>query len=300
MAGSKVLVTGFNGLLGNRLCQELLSQKFDCFGLALDPLPIKSVKAAKVDITNFKRINSLIQRIRPQIIFHLAALVNVDSCQESPALAKKINTNATANLAQIAKEVGALLVYISTDFVFDGAKGGYQESDKTGPINIYAQTKLAGEGEIEKSDAKHLIVRTSIYGWNKLPKNSFSEAVIKKLEANQEFTPFVDQYFTPLYTGTLARLILALIKKNAQGLYHLSSDERVSKMDFARLVARVFGLNQKLLKPKRAQDIKFVGPRPKDVSLKNQKAKKALGLTKISLLDDLKLMKKERGFYEKS
>jgi len=157
----KVLITGSSGMLGMDLAKEL-RKDYDVFGVDL----VRSIY--KADITNRQSIASVIKEVSPDIVIHTAALTDVDGCERDKKKAYRINSDGTKNVALACKSVGAVLVYISTDFVFDGKKKRpYLESDKTGPLGVYADSKLRGEAAVKKVLKKYFILRTSwLYGKN--------------------------------------------------------------------------------------------------------------------------------------
>jgi len=290
----KVLITGHTGMLGLALIKELF-QEFQLFGVSLEKQRVQNIKGYQLNLTKTDKVFELIKKIKPNLIIHTAAMTSVDGCEERPEIAQKFNAQITSDLANIAKNIGAFFIYISTDFVFGGKKGNYIEKDQPNPRGVYAQTKLAGERVVEKILKNYLILRVTIYGWNLLNSNkkSLPEMVIDNLSKNKEFTAFNDQYFTPIYTGTLAKIIKKLYNRKARGIFNVACDERLSKYEFAKLVAEIWKLNQKLIKPISFLNANYKAPRPVDASLNNSKVKNALEIKRISAEEDLKEMKRD-------
>ncbi|MEN7982571.1 MAG: SDR family oxidoreductase, partial [Nanoarchaeota archaeon] len=170
----KVLITGGSGLLGSNLA-EIFCKDFEVFIIFnKNPVKIDYCNEMKIDLIDFENVEKIIKKINPLIIIHCAALTNVDYCEKNPKEAKEINCDSTKNLARIGKEIGAKFIYISTDSIFDGETGGYSENDIPNPINVYAKTKLEGEEEVRKINGNYIIIRTNIYGKNKIQKFSLA------------------------------------------------------------------------------------------------------------------------------
>jgi len=235
------------------------------------------VKSARVDLTDDSATSRLLFDLRPDAIVHCAAATNVDWCEDNPEQAKAINVHASATLAEVASSLNARLVYISTDSVFDGKKGGYVEVDEPAPLNVYADSKLSGERETLRRNPSAMVVRVSIYGWNAQNKESLAEWVLKRLEQGQNVPGFTDVFFTPILVNHLVPALFAMLQQGMAGLYHVTGSERISKFDFARRLARAFGFDPGRVTPCRVQDMNLRAARPLDVSLITEKIRVALG-----------------------
>lgn len=178
-----------------------------------------------------------------------------------------INVNGTRNIVEIAEEINAKLIYISTDYVFDGEKGMYKENDQTNPVDYYGETKLEGENVVKETCDDYLIVRPSVlYGWNPVKLN-FVTWMIKELKEGNKINIVKDQFNTPTLADDLAELILELIKKESFGIFHISGSERISRFDFALKIAGIFDLNKNLIKPITTDQLNWIAKRPMDSSL---------------------------------
>jgi len=161
----KVLVTGGSGLLGGKLRDILLENNYDVYTTYYPAYPTDTEKQYLLDITQKNDVDSVIKKITPDVIVHTAALTNVDECEIHKDLADNINIQGTKNIAEVVKTIGSKLIYVSTDYVFDGKKGLYTEEDHVHPINHYGVTKLKGEDVVRSIVDDCVIVRTSvIYG----------------------------------------------------------------------------------------------------------------------------------------
>lgn len=295
--GFSIIITGSSGMLGHSLC-KLLSDSNRVYSLARHPYKAGKIFSHKVDLTDERSTVNSVKNISPDLVIHAAALTDVDYCETHPEEAYTINVQATKNILRASEGSAKLFIYISSDFVFDGRVGNYDESAIPNPLNVYGETKLKGEELVLESGLRCLILRTSLYGWNVLPKCSIAEAIINSLREGKEFTPFIDQYFSPIFTYTLGKLLWGLVKKDQVGVFHVGTDRSISKYDFSILVARVFGLKTDLLRPSRCEGRKWVARRPQNVSLNNEKIKEALDLAPLNILDDLRNMKKMEREYD--
>lgn len=231
---ANILVTGSNGQLGS----ELRKIGFT----ALDEVFYTDV--AELDITDYLAVERFVKEHEIDTIINCAAYTAVDKAEDEPELAKKINTQAVANLAKAAEKEDCLLIHISTDYVFDGtATEPYSEKDQPCPVSVYGKTKLGGEQEILKSGCFYIIIRTawlySIYG------NNFVKTILRLAGERSEINVVSDQLGTPTYAGDLARAIVAIMENEErvehEGVYHFSNEGICSWYDFATEIVRLSG-----------------------------------------------------------
>lgn len=225
-----ILITGGNGQLGTEVCRLLDEQKINYI----------STDSKEMDITNSEVTMNYIKKINPDVIYHCAAYTAVDKAEdEGKELAEKINVEGTRNVALAAKEVSAVMVYISTDYVFDGLlkDGEYTIDAQTNPQNEYGRTKLLGEQAVQEILEKYYIIRTSWvfgqYGHNFV-------FTMQKLAKNRDTLTIVnDQFGRPTWTKTLAEFMGFVIEKKAPyGIYHLSNDDSCSWYEFAKEILK--------------------------------------------------------------
>lgn len=225
-----ILITGGNGQLGTEVCRLLDEQKINYI----------STDSKEMDITNSEVTMNYIKKINPDVIYHCAAYTAVDKAEdEGKELAEKVNVEGTRNVALAAKEVNAVMVYISTDYVFDGLlkDGEYAVDAQTNPQNEYGRTKLLGEQAVQEILEKYYIIRTSWvfgqYGHN------FVFTMQKLAENRDTLTIVNDQFGRPTWTRTLAEFMDFVIEKNAPyGIYHLSNEGSCSWYDFAKEILK--------------------------------------------------------------
>jgi len=272
----RILITGSSGMLGVDLSQELYHD-YKVFGA--DILRRASFGVCgfyKLDITKKHNVSALIKNLNPDVVIHAAAWTDVDGCELDPKRAYRINSEGTKNVAHACKSIGATLIYISTDFVFDGRrKTPYKEADKTNPLNIYADSKLKGELAIKRILKKYLILRTGwLYG--KHGKN-FVDTIIAKAKKEKILKVVDDQVGSPTYTKDLAEAIRVLLKKSIdRGIYHVSNSGSVSWYDYAKDILKL-SKSQTIVAPISSKELDRPAKRPKMSVLDNAKFIKLTG-----------------------
>jgi dTDP-4-dehydrorhamnose reductase len=283
-----IAITGVTGLLGSTFMREALHAGHAATGFYHSmPIRIKGAQADGIELKDPASVLHAVSRARPQWIVHCAAATDVDWCQSNPTAAKEVNTSGTASVVRAARSVGARVAYISTDSVFDGEHAPYAETVVTAPLNVYARTKLAGEEELEPENGD-MVVRTSIYGKTAIGKQSLSEYFLARLQAGEPAPGFTDVMFTPILAARLSNVLLALMKKDASGLFHVGCADACSKYDFGLRIAAEFGLNGELVRPVSIKQAQFVAPRPRNTALRTEKISAFLGMPMPTLAQDLR------------
>jgi dTDP-4-dehydrorhamnose reductase len=291
MAKKRLLITGTNGLLGNKAV-VVANQNYEVMPLHhAKPLHDNSLE---VDIVNKEQVLSIFRKLRPNAVIHAAAETNVDKCETQKEHAWNVNVKGTRNVAEACDEVGAKLVHISTDYVFDGEKGHYKEEDNPNPISYYGLTKLEGERQVVAHCRNYAILRTSVlYGWHPWKQN-FATWVISQLRQNKEISVVEDHYNTPTLADNLAEMIPEVLQRGLKGLYHASGSERISRYEFAKKIAESFQLDSSLIKPaKMSQLLAWIAKRPRDSSLSTDKIRKQLRTRPLNITEGLERMKTE-------
>ena len=275
----RILITGSGGMLGIELSRELRGS-YDVFGTDIFRVQKSELRGQKYfgcDITDRKGIAALLKKVNPDIVVHTAAWTDVDGCELDRKKAYRINTDGTKNVALACKSIDAILVYMSTDFVFDGKKNKpYKERDKASPLGVYADSKLKGEVEVKKTLKRYFILRSSwLYG--KHGKN-FVDTVIVKAEKAGILKIVNDQVGSPTYTKDLASAIRALIDKRIKdfGVYHVSNSGRVSWYRYAKEIVRISGIKAKIL-PISSKELARPARRPSMSVMDNSKFAKVSG-----------------------
>lgn len=230
---------------------------------------------------------SVVNAIKPNLIIHTAGLANVDACENNKHDALNINVRGTENIAMSSNNVGAKLVYISTDSVFDGTKGDYIETDATKPLNIYAISKLAGEHRIMHLAPDSIIVRTAFYGLSRYD-SGLAKWILDSILRGKCINMFTDTIFTPIYVDNLTEVIMSMYHNNLNGIYHVGGSEACSKSYFGRVIADAFGFNKNLVRPISIDEAQLVATRPKNTSLNTDK---------VQVVQDVKLMDVRAGIF---
>ncbi|MGG4000406.1 dTDP-4-dehydrorhamnose reductase [Anoxybacillus kestanbolensis] len=246
----KVVVTGAKGQLGTDVVHLLADRGYEVYGYGREEL----------DITNFDQVKQVITEIRPDVVIHAAAYTKVDLAESEPDQAFLINAYGTRNVAVVSEAVGAKLVHISTDYVFDGmATTPYNEFAPTNPLSIYGKSKLAGEQFVRDLHSKFFIVRTSwVYGKH---GNNFVKTMLKLAQERNELMVVHDQVGCPTYTVDLANCILELIQTEKYGVYHVSNSGHCSWYEFAKAIFEEAGIKVKV-NPCTTKDFPRPAPRP--------------------------------------
>ena len=285
----KVLVTGSAGFLGTKV-MNLLKDDFELIGTDKDGRK----GSLRMDIIDVNEVNSVIKKAKPDVVLHLASITDVDRCEVEKAFAKKINVDGTRNIIKACKGVNAKIIYVSTDFVFDGKKGDYKEDDKPNPLSYYAETKLEAESLVRKSGLRYLIIRPEVlYGYNgDGSERSFSNWVYVSLKNKKEIRVVDDHFNTPTLVDDITEAIKILIKKNREGRYHVAGPERLSRYGMALKIADAFGFDKALIGPIKTAELRQKARRPRDSSLNTEKLKRE-GVIMHSFGDGLKIMKKQ-------
>jgi dTDP-4-dehydrorhamnose reductase len=288
----KILVTGANGLLGQKVA-EVFKRESEYELLSCDLVRNKE-DGLTLDITDHQKVMDVVGSYKPSVIINAAAFTNVDLAETEKEVAYKINATAVGYLADAAKVFNAKLVHISTDYVFAGKSGGYSEESLPDPISYYGKTKLAGENLVRSKLEDYAIVRTQVlYGFGRNIKKNFVLWVVEKLTGRESIRVVDDQFGNPTLADELAFAILKVCQRNATGLYHVSGFETVSRYEFARKVAEVFGLDFSRVKRIRSDELAQPAKRPQNSSFICLKAQTELGINMPPVSDSLFQLKQQ-------
>jgi dTDP-4-dehydrorhamnose reductase len=275
----RILLTGKNGQVGWELQRTLA------------PLgEITACDREQLDLCDVSQVRARIRELQPQLIVNAAAYTAVDRAESEPEIAMQINAVAPAAMAEAAKEIGALLVHYSTDYVFDGAKVPYTEDDATNPLNVYGKTKLAGEQAIQSSGASHMILRTSwVYGAR---GKNFLLTILRLARERNELTIVKDQIGAPTWSHDIAEATARIVRhmgteKNLaatagefSGIYHLTSAGATSWFGFAEFALAAAKLQNAVnLKPIDTAQYKTAARRPLSSILDSSRLARTFGFT---------------------
>jgi len=262
----KFLITGSAGLVGSQVAKDLFLQNHEVYSCYNESKP-KHGTPVKLDLINQNNIEETLNKLKPDSIIHLAAMTNVDQCEEQQDLAMKINAYATEIMARQAAKKQTFFTYVSTDYVFDGKSGMRRENDAPNPLGFYGKSKLAGEIALNKLASSWCIARTSTPFGIHYKKKSFPLWVKESLESKKEIPVLVDQFTSPTYVPNLSEMLIEVAKRQISGVIHLAGATRISRYNLAELVCDKLSLDKKLLIPTKTDEMSWKAQRPKDSSL---------------------------------
>lgn len=272
---TKVLVTGASGLIGKQVISDLVNENFDVYSCYHIEKPASGTKVL-LDLSKQDQIIDVVKSIRPDVVIHLAAITDVDMCEIQRELARLVNVDATKVLATESAKHNSFFVYVSTDYVFDGKNGMKNETDAPNPLNFYGRTKLDGEISVIDSTSSYSIIRTSTPFGIHQKKKSFPIWIKENLELKKETPVLIDQFTSPTFVPNFSNMLIEIATKKITGIIHIAGSTRISRYEFAKIIADKFNLDGTLLKPKKIAEMKWVALRPQDSSLDVSKAIKLL------------------------
>src|SRR5262245_35769568 len=269
----RALVIGASGQVGAALARQLSALGHAWIGTyAGTPRPGLSC----LDITDAGATRRFIDEAAPDWVFCAGALTHVDYCEEHPQEAFRLNRDAPGLIARAAAERGAGIVYYSTEYVFDGEGGPYAEGDPVRPISVYGRSKLEGEEAVRQANARAVIVRTTVvYGPEPQGKN-FVYQLLRRGRAGEPMRAPTDQISSPTYNADLAAASVELAERDLAGVYHVAGPEALDRHAFARLVCRVFGLDERALEPVSTAALGQRAARPLRAGLRTDRARAVL------------------------
>ena len=233
------------------------------------PVELPGCRMVRLDIGDSEGVGEAIADVAPDVVVHTAALTKPDVCEQHKDDAFAVNVLGAWNVIAAAEQVGAHLVHMSTDLVFNGERNPFKPDDPLCPVNYYGLTKAAAEAAVYSSVMTWAIVRTSIiYGPRRFPfLNSFSDKVVESLRDGKPIVAFTDQRRCPMPAWNLADVLLEIAERRLTGIYHAVCPESSTRYEFAAKIAEVFGLDASLIKPGSMYDVEAVARRPKNLIL---------------------------------
>lgn len=289
----RILITGASGFLGSNLALGCLSKGHRVWGsYHSQPFKLEGIDARKLDVSIPRAIEDLVSEVKPDFVFHAAAMANPDLCARDMPSTRQINVQGSKLVAEACAKHGAKLVFTSTDLVFDGSVHWVTEKDEARPLGVYGRSKLDAEAAVLGIEgARAAVLRTSImYGWGRASGRSFAEIWLKSLLINQPVMAFTDQYRCPVWVEDLCSALVSAAESDLHGVFHAAGPERMNRHDFARRLAKEFSLDSGLVKAASMNDMAFEDPRPKEASLKIDKLAAAIGYAPLGVDEGLKRM----------
>ncbi len=291
----RALVVGASGFVGGYLRRILTERGHQVWGTYHSSLFPGLVP---LDIADREATLTLVADLGPDVIFHPAAVPDVDWCETFPAESYRVNVVGLGNVLEAARRQGARLIYFSTEYVFDGRAGPYAETDPPNPLSIYGRQKLAGEEMVLAQGGGDLIVRTTVvYGWERRGKN-FVERLITELASGRPVKVPQDQVSSPTYVVDLAGAACELAERECSGLYHVAGSGRAGRHSFALAAADVFRLDKGLILPVPSTELGQKAPRPLSAGLSVDKLRRVLGWAPAGFHAGLARMERERSLWQ--
>jgi len=293
----KILLTGCNGLLGQRVVQ-CMPANVHITGVDQDEqvyIHGEHFKYIRLDITDRKSVKCLIDEIAPAWIINAAAYTDVDGCETNKEICWRVNVEGVENLVKSARKVKAKFIHISTDYIFDGKKELYKEDDKPSPLSYYGRAKLASENIVRASGIEGAILRTStLYDIDTLKAGkNFPLWVVQNLQKRNIIKIVTDQWGNPTLARNLASAVWRIITLNRSGVYHTAGRDNMSRYTFARRIADIFGLDDFLIQPITTTELGQAAKRPLKIGIDISKAEAELDIIMIGVEEGLKIFKKD-------
>jgi dTDP-4-dehydrorhamnose reductase len=287
----RLLVVGANGLLGSNVVHEGRQRGWSVSGTYHSTRPAFDVPLTQFDLEDSDAFDEILSEYNPDVVINCAAMTDVDACETNPEQAHSLNGSAPGRLAAHCAESDSAFVHISTDYVFDGVRREpYSETAETNPVQVYGESKLAGEQAVTEEMPDALIARLSfVWGIHRDTGEltGFSAWVHSRLSATEEVPLFTDQWVTPTRAGQAAETLLDLIEQNATGLFHVASSSCVTPYEFGAVIADQIGSDTQLLTEGSVDDVERDAERPMDSCLAVDKLETALGRAQPSIQEDV-------------
>ncbi|MBN1341822.1 MAG: SDR family oxidoreductase [Phycisphaerae bacterium] len=294
----RLLVTGGTGFVaGSVIAQGRGEWEVHALSRRDAPLSRSGLVWHQTDILDSDALADAFRQVAPHAVIHAAAAADIDDCQTHQDVAQRLNVDVTRELTGLCRQGGAKMVFLSTDTVFDGRRGNYVEDDPPGPINFYAETKVAAEAAVREGAADHVIARLSlVMGLPVLGTgNSFLAKMAAGLAEGRVQKVPAEEIRSPIDVITLGRALLDLAGNDLTGCFHLAGSDVLSRLDMSRRIAERLGYDKDLVVPSNASGIPGRAPRPRDASLNNAKARAMLATPMRTLDEGIDLILETKG-----
>ena len=264
---ARILVTGASGLLGLNFSQEIMTSH-EIIAVDRGKLVNAPFRILKSDLLTPGAVDAALDSVRPDWLVNCAALADLDTCEDNPDLAQRLNADLPAQFAKACKARGVALVHISTDAVFDGrAVAFYTEESVPNPLSVYARTKLEGEHAVLAGNPDAIVARVNFYGWSLGGRRSLAEFFFNNLSGRKYMTGFTDVRFCPMLVNDTARMLVKMLEKGLHGLYHVVGPQAMSKYQFGVEIARRFGFREGEIAPKSINTSSLIAKRSNNLCL---------------------------------
>jgi dTDP-4-dehydrorhamnose reductase len=286
---TRILITGASGFLGHNLAGSLVSRHEVFAGYHSHFPTADHAQPEYLDITVQAEVEAVIDRTKPQIVVHSAALSQPDECERNPAHARRVIIDGSRNIARTCLKSGSRLIHISTDLVFDGEKGYYTEKDPVRGLSVYSAAKIAAENLIRRMIPSAVILRIAVlYGAGSPSSPGFLETILRAWRAGSPMRFYTDQYRTPVFAPEVARAIEAIdLRPEVRGIFHMGGADRLSRHEFALMVADRVKVPREQAMPGSMSDSGGRARRGADCSLVADKLRRALGIAPLPCSEGL-------------
>jgi len=300
MSKKRILLTGSNGLLGQKIVHLILNEtKHELLATSKGLNRIISrddINYQSLDITDLKQIEKVVLAFRPDAIINTAAMTNVDACESDKESCWSLNVKAVENLVNVSKEFNVHLIHLSTDFVFDGENGPYNEEDEPNPLSYYGQSKLESEKIVMNSELDNWSIARTIIVYGVVENMSRSNVVLwakGALEKGEPINVVDDQFRSPTYALDLAKGCLSIVEKEKSGVFHLSGKDLMSIIELVYRVADYYGLDKSTINPIKSAVLNQAAKRPPYTGFNLTKANELLDYDPLSFEEGLDALSKE-------
>lgn len=291
MVQVRALVLGASGLLGSNVTRTFLDVGVETVGTFHSTEPSFDARLERVDVTESDAVENLLDDVEPTVVVNCTAMVDVDACERQPERAERVNATAVENVADHCNQRGVELVHVSTDYVFSGEQSErYVEDDRPRPVQVYGQTKLAGDRAVLDAHRRPVIVRPAfIYGIHGATGDlsGFPAWVREKVRDGGDVPLFTDQHVTPSRAGQVATTIRELVERGETGVFHVASRSRVTPFEFGELLAETLDEPTERLRPASMADVDRLARRPTSTGLAVDAIDTALGRRQPTLAEDI-------------
>lgn len=290
----KILVTGAAGLTGAKAVKYFRQQGAEVLGLCFPSMPEPDSSMQVLDVRDKQAVTAVFEEFKPEAVIHAGGLTDLEYCEENTEEAWSVNAIGTGYVGSAAHQCSAKIVFFSTDHVFDGKEGPYDEDSPAKPLSQYGKSNLAAERIVAGITRSHLIVRTSgIYGWTPGSLN-FVMQLVKTNQAGEPQNIPDDQYCNPTLADNLVEATAELLQKNLTGTYHVAGADYLSMYGFAMQIAGIFGLDEEKLTPVSTESMGHKARRPLKAGLKTGKAGNCLSVKMLGVSEGLEHVKRQQ------
>ena len=290
----RIVVTGVNGLLGQRIVGRV-PREVEIFGCDLQNTAMGGRTAyRRADIAMYGEISGILRKVHPDWVINTAAITDVDRCETDRELAWRVNVIGVENVVRACEEVNAGVIQLSTDYVFDGENGPYTEEDTPNPIGYYGLTKRASEERVQSSSVRGLVIRTMVlYGYAPGVRLNFVMWLLEKLSSGERVRIVTDQWGNPTFADDLATLLFRCASESLTGVFHAAGSEFISRYDMALRAAQVFGYDPDLIRPICTDELGQRARRPLRSGLRIDKLEAALNTRMRGLNHGLRCLRSQ-------